>query len=256
MSNAARLGSVSGSNLPAIPLQSVEMAVASARGAVLALWSDDPAGAIARVEALDLQDLGRRLDATMRPATVKEIAVLIARYLAGYPTKNRDPEFGTILFDEVAAKRPGIGPLEVAVRDGHLNSEFASIKSLIHAVGVAVADLEYKKRELTEIPELLERARARLRQAERKGAARAACLEAWQQRDGAWYLGYLEKWLAEAESVGDIARRHYANQAVIRSMLGTPMTEDELARADEMRLARIKYWRDKNIERSQNEPSR
>jgi hypothetical protein len=169
-----------GSTLPSVnPQEAVEMAVDSALKIAEAVrpsnWPDDPGAqpatlrtAIARVEALDLQDLGGRLDAALRPATVKDVGVLLARLVAGYPTKNRDPEFSTILFDEVAAVQPSLGGLDAAVRYVLRSSKFLpSIAEVLEALGEAERRLHSKRQELAKTPERLDAARTRLKYLER-----------------------------------------------------------------------------------------
>jgi hypothetical protein len=176
MSPQTSLTRSGGSTLPFVrPQEALEKAVASALEVAKAVWSltEDVAGmraAIARVEGLDLQDLGRRLDAAMQPATVKDVAALTARLVAGYPTKNRDPEFGiTILFDEVAATSPSIGALHAAIRHLLRTETFLpAISEVLDAVGEAERALDNKRRELAEIPERLEQARAWLEYLERR----------------------------------------------------------------------------------------
>jgi hypothetical protein len=181
MTGDLNLVSNSGSILPTVrPEEALEIAVDSALTVAekaLNTWSydDEPETkaaairtAIARVEALDLQDLGRRLDAAMRPATVKDVAVILARLIAGYPTKNRDPEFSKILFDEVAAVGPSVGGLEGAVRYLLRNSRFLpSISEVIDAVGEAESRFDSKRRNLTGKSEGLGTARALLKYLER-----------------------------------------------------------------------------------------
>jgi hypothetical protein len=157
-----------GGSLPtARPQEALEKVVDSALAAGEKLrpsnWPDDPAAqptalraAIARVEALDLQDLAHRLDAAMKPSTVKEVGVLLARLVAGYPTKNRDPEFGAILLDEVAATEPSFGALDRTVRQLLRNSEFLPpIAEVLEELGEAERRLASKRDELAKIPERL-----------------------------------------------------------------------------------------------------
>jgi hypothetical protein len=157
------------------PMEALEIAVDSALKVAEALntsFLDDEVAAevaalraaIARVEALDLQDLGRRLDTAMQPATIKAVGTTLARLVAGYPTKNRDPEFGNILLDEVAAVGPSFGALEAAVRYLLRNSKFLpSIAEVLEAIGEAEWRLDSKRRELAKTPERLDTARAHLK---------------------------------------------------------------------------------------------
>jgi hypothetical protein len=169
-----------GSTLPtARPQETLEKAVDSALAAAEKgyplEWPNDPAAKLAavrafvdRVEALDLQDLAHRLDAAMKPSTVKEVGVLLARLVAGYPTKNRDPEFGTILFEEVAATEPSFGALDRTVRQLLRNSEFLpSIAEVIEALCEAKWHLEDRRRKLAGKQQSLETVRALVKYLER-----------------------------------------------------------------------------------------
>jgi hypothetical protein len=166
------LVSNSGSVLPAVALEiAVDSALTVAEALNTRTFLDDVApeiaalrAAIARVEALDLKGLGRRIDTAMQPATVKDVATKLARLVAGYPTKNRDPEFSTILFDEIAAAEPSLAALDAAVRHLHRSLTFLpSIAEVLEALGEAEWRLDGKRRELAKTPGRLDAARAQLK---------------------------------------------------------------------------------------------
>jgi hypothetical protein len=181
MTSDLNLVSNGGSNLPSVrPQEALEIAVDSALTVAekaFSTWSydDEPAtkvaalrAAIARVEGLDLQDLRRRIDAAMRPATVEDVATSLARLVAGYPTMNRDPEFSKILFDEVAAVGPSVGGLEGAVRYLLGNSKFLpAIAEVLDAVGEVEWRLDDKRRKLAAKSESLGSVRTLLKHLER-----------------------------------------------------------------------------------------
>lgn len=124
--------------------------------------------ALNRAEALDLEDLCHRLDDAMQPATVKQIALLCARLVAAYPTKNRDPEFGVILLEEVTAAEPSVAVLERAVRRLVRTEKFLpSVAEVLEEIGEADWHLNHKRRELAKAPERIAMAREILRRLER-----------------------------------------------------------------------------------------
>jgi hypothetical protein len=172
MSADVKLVAAGGSTLPTVrPLEGLELALASAAELADAMMKAAREGAaaslciaITRVEALDLEDLRRRWDTAMKPATVREIAVLCARLVAGYPTRSRAPEFGAILFDEVAAAQPSVAALDVAVRRLFREEKFLpSIAETLEALGQAEWHVDQKRRQLAKIPQRMEIARTRLK---------------------------------------------------------------------------------------------
>jgi hypothetical protein len=249
-------GSPAGSDLPAVrPADALETAITAAIAAAEGVrlgYKPDPAAlrtAMAAVVALPLRDIARRLDDARRPATVKEISVLLARLAAGYPTNNRAPAFGKLLVEQVSTEAPRIGALAFAVRDLHLDLRFIyampTIAAIVDAYRAADQRLAGYHRELAGFPQLFARARTWLKRFDedqaRKAAAaaeRAAAGEARKQRwpDGAWYLRYLESWLAQATTADEVKER-YRTEREIRNNLGTPMTSDELEAVTDMKLA-------------------
>jgi hypothetical protein len=168
MSADVKLVSKGRSTLPTVrPPEALEMAVNSAlkvvdavRPSTMPANAPEMRAALTRAEALDLDDLRRRLDDASQPATVKQVAVLCARLVAGYPTKNRDPEFGSILFEETAASQPSLAALEAAVRHLMRTEKFLpSIAEVLEALDEAESHLAYKRRELAAAPERIEQAR-------------------------------------------------------------------------------------------------
>jgi hypothetical protein len=170
MSADVKLVAAGGSTLPTVRgPEALEMAINSALKVVDAvvrpsMMPDNGSilAALARAEALakDLKDLKGRLDAVRQPATVKQIAALCARLVAAYPTKNRDPEFGSILFEEVAATQPSVGALEATVRHLTRTEKFLpSVAEVLEALDAAESRLAHKSRELEAAPERIEEAR-------------------------------------------------------------------------------------------------
>jgi hypothetical protein len=124
--------------------------------------------AIAKIEALDLQALQDRLDAIMQPATIKQIGVALARLVAGYPTKNRDPMFANVLFDEISSVQPSFGEMDLAIRRLLRTEKFLpSIAEVLEALSDAERDLNEKRRKLAKAPGRIEATRARLKCLER-----------------------------------------------------------------------------------------